>query len=608
MLSTEQNAMLTQTDPSTPMGAFFRRFWQPVALVEELATPDGPPVKINIMGQELVAFRDTEGAVGVLDAHCPHRGAHLFFGRNEDCGLRCVYHGWKFDRHGKAMELPNVPADSNLHKTVRTKAYPVREFGEVIWAYLGPEPATLPGGILPELPQLEFACMPPSHRFVTKQRFDCNWAQIMEGDLDTAHFSFLHMPAPSVPSAYHPHSQADEKRLRWMRDDPMPHFEVLEHETGFVVAAARIADGQKYWRMTQYLMPSHGTGPSTLPGETYHGFTLAPIDDASCWCYAYSWNPVRPLGNEERSKLDGGWALICERDENYVPVRNIYNDFQIDREEQKHRTFTGVKGLAEQDSMIQHSQGRIMDRTRETLTGTDKAVVRFRTKILKGATDLLEGKEPEAPTKHDLFKARPGSWLASSDLSLEQVMVDRFGDPLGRVRDGSIATRTATPKHPPNTPDTKAGPLEAVLSKIDGWRRDSLRIGFTNGCFDILHPGHVSLLRQARATCDRLVVGLNSDASVRLLKGPSRPVQDEAARAAVLSAFADVDALVVFDEETPERLIEAVRPDVLVKGADYTVETVVGANFVRKHGGEVVLARLEEGHSTTKTIARMIAP
>jgi len=220
----------------------------------------------------------------------------------------------------------------------------------------------------------------------------------------------------------------------------------------------------------------------------------------------------------------------------------------------------------------------------------------------------LEGKEPEAPTKHDLFKARPGSWLASSDLSLEQVMVDRFGDPLGRVRDGSTATRTATPKHPPNTPDTKAGPLEAILSKIDGWRRDSLRIGFTNGCFDILHPGHVSLLRQARATCDRLVVGLNSDASVRLLKGPSRPVQDEAARAAVLSAFADVDALVVFDEETPERLIEAVRPDVLVKGADYTVETVVGANFVRKHGGEVVLARLEEGHSTTKTIARMIAP
>ncbi len=196
--------------------------------------------------------------------------------------------------------------------------------------------------------------------------------------------------------------------------------------------------------MTQYLMPTHGTGPSTLPGETYHGFTLAPIDDGSCWCYVYSWNPERPLSNEERAKLDEGWALICERDENYVPVRNVHNDFGIDREEQKHRTFTGVKGLAEQDSMIQHSQGPIVDRTREILTGTDKAVVRFRAKMLKGASDLLEGKEPEAPAKPDLFKARPGSWLAASDLSLRQVMIDRFGDPLGRVPDEETANRAET--------------------------------------------------------------------------------------------------------------------------------------------------------------------
>jgi GDP-L-fucose synthase len=194
-------------------------------------------------------------------------------------------------------------------------------------------------------------------------------------------------------------------------------------------------------------------------------------------------------------------------------------------------------------------------------------------------------------------------------IPLEQGVVSTYQWYLDSLTNLEVtANAAATPKHPPDTPDAKAGPLEAILSKIDGWRRGGLRIGFTNGCFDILHPGHVSLMRQARAACDRLVVGLNSDASVRLLKGPSRPVQDEAARAAVLSAFTDVDALVVFDGETPERLIEAVRPDVLVKGADYTVETVVGADFVRKHGGEVLLARLEEGHSTTKTIARMTAP
>lgn len=439
MLSRAQNDMLTQTDAGAPMGAYFRRFWQPVALAEELPEADGPPIRINVMGEELVAFRDSEGHVGVLDAHCPHRGANLFFGRNEECGLRCVYHGWKFDRHGKALDLPNVPADSNLHKTVKTKAYPTQESGEIIWIYMGPEAKSLLGGVLPNLPKLEFACVPESHRFVTKQRFNCNWAQIIEGDLDTAHFSFLHMPAPSEASVYHPHSTADEKRLRWMRDDPMPQFEVLEHECGFVVAGARLADGQKYWRMTQYMFPAHGTGPSTLPGETYHGFTIVPISDTACWAYAYSWNPERPLGDEERAKLDAGWGLVCERDEDYMPVRNASNDFMIDRDEQKHRTYTGVKGLAEQDSMIQHSQGPIVDRTREILTGTDAAVARFRTLLLQGAQALADGAEPNAPYHSEAFCTRPGSWLAASEKSIDVVMMERFQDPLGRVHEDAAA-------------------------------------------------------------------------------------------------------------------------------------------------------------------------
>jgi D-beta-D-heptose 7-phosphate kinase/D-beta-D-heptose 1-phosphate adenosyltransferase len=147
--------------------------------------------------------------------------------------------------------------------------------------------------------------------------------------------------------------------------------------------------------------------------------------------------------------------------------------------------------------------------------------------------------------------------------------------------------------------------LASVLARVEQWRADGLTIGFTNGCFDILHPGHISLMRQARSACDRLVVGLNSDASVRRLKGPDRPVQDEASRAVVLSALADVDALVIFEEDTPERLIRSLRPDILVKGADYTVDTVVGADFVQSYGGRVLLAELKQGHSTTATIARM---
>ena len=439
MLTREQNEMLARTGADTPMGQYFRRFWQPVALVEELPEPDGSPIRVTVMGEELVAFRDTQGRVGLVDAHCPHRGAHMFFGRNEDCGLRCVYHGWKFDVEGRAVDLPNVAPESNLHRTVRIKAYPTREYGGFVWAWMGPAEKKLPGGELPEVPRLEFGCVPASHRYVTKQRFDCNWAQIIEGDLDTAHFSFLHMPAPSVPSNEHPPAIADEKRMRWMRNDPRPRFELLEHEAGFVIAGARAADDKTYWRMTQYLLPAHGTAPSSMPGETCHGFTVVPIDDVSCWVYCWSWNPGRPLGEDERAKLDAGWGLIAERDENYVPVRNVHNDFLIDRDEQRHRTFTGVKGLAEQDSMVQHSQGPIADRTREILTPTDAAVVRFRSLVLRAAEALTKGEEPHSPWCPEAYRVRPGSWLADEDAPLEQVMLERFGDPLGRVRDGAVA-------------------------------------------------------------------------------------------------------------------------------------------------------------------------
>ncbi|WP_439814316.1 D-glycero-beta-D-manno-heptose-7-phosphate kinase [Zavarzinia sp. CC-PAN008] len=146
-----------------------------------------------------------------------------------------------------------------------------------------------------------------------------------------------------------------------------------------------------------------------------------------------------------------------------------------------------------------------------------------------------------------------------------------------------------------------------LRQRIQAWRSQGLRVGFTNGCFDLLHSGHVSLLAQARAACDRLVVGLNSDASVRRLKGPSRPIQDQAARAAVLSALSSVDAVTFFDEDTPLKLIEAIRPNVLIKGADYREDQVVGAPFVRAHGGEVVLVPLVEGHSTTRLVERATA-
>jgi phthalate 4,5-dioxygenase oxygenase subunit len=435
MLSKEDNERLTRTGADTPMGQYFRRFWQPVALEEELPEPDGPPIRITAMGEELVAFRDTDGRLGLLDAHCPHRGANLFFGRNEDCGLRCVYHGWKFDVGGKAVDLPNIPPGARHHESIHAKAYPTRARGEIIWAYMGPPAETLPDGRLPELPQLEFGALPAANRYVTKQYVDCNWAQIMEGDLDTSHFSFLHMPAPGVASNENPDAPADARRLRWIRNDPMPKFTVLAHDAGFVVGGVRAADdGQNYWRITQYTLPAHGTGPSTFPGETYFGFTLVPITDQSCWMYCYGWNPERPIEGEERARLHEGHGIIANTGADYVPLQNRGNDYLIDRDAQRNSTFTGIKGLAEQDLMIQESQGRIFDRTRETLTATDAAVVSFRRTVLDGANALAEsGIEPAAPWQHEAYRVRPGSWFAGNDVGFEGVMLQRFDDPLGRI-------------------------------------------------------------------------------------------------------------------------------------------------------------------------------
>lgn len=435
MLSPRDNDLLTRTNADTPMGQYFRRFWQPVALAEELPDADGTPVRLEVMGEELVLFRDTEGKIGLLDARCPHRGAHLYFGRNEECGLRCVYHGWKFDVSGKAVDLPNIPPGARHHETIRIKSYPTREWGDMIWAYMGPNAEFLPDGILPEVPQLEFATLAPSNRYVTKQRVDCNWAQVMEGDLDTSHFSFLHMPAPSVASNENPDAPADAQRLRWIRNDPMPKFTILPHDAGFIIGGARAADGERnYWRITQYTLPAHGTGPSTFPGETYFGFTLVPITDEACWMYCYGWNPAREIGAEEREKLDQGHGIIATTGADYIPLANRSNDYNIDREMQRNSTYTGVKGLAEQDLMVQESQGKIVDRSKETLTATDAAVVRFRRTVLAAAKDLTEkGKEPAAPWQPDAYRVRPGSWIGSNSLEMEAVMLERFQDPLGRV-------------------------------------------------------------------------------------------------------------------------------------------------------------------------------
>ncbi len=438
MLSREDNDLLTLTGPGTPMGGLLRHNWMPVLLSRELPEPDCPPKKLKILGEDLLAFRDTHGKVGLIDPVCPHRGANLYYGRNEADGLRCVFHGWKFDASGQCVDLPTAPADSLFKENIRIKAYPTQEWGDIIWAYMGPEAEP------PPLPQLAFALVPPSHRYVSKKWQDCNWLQCVEGAVDTAHFSFLHMILGSegmnekeaIDRLKHAALGAQavrNNRFRWVRDDPMPRFSVEEISSGLVLGAARAADGDDlYWRITHFLAPNHALAPSAFPGENYHGQTFVPVGDTNCWIFTYTWNPDRPLTEQEIAMARGGHTVHAEVDEHYVPLRNIHNDYLIDREDQKHNSFTGIRGVSEQDAAIQDSQGPIADRTREHLGATDIGVVRMRRLLLRQVRDAMQGIAPATLANPQAYAVHSGGWVAHRDKSLKEVMVERFGDAEGR--------------------------------------------------------------------------------------------------------------------------------------------------------------------------------
>jgi hypothetical protein len=257
----------------------------------------------------------------------------------------------------------------------------------------------------------------------------------MEGALDTAHFSFLHMPAPKAGSNANPAVHADEDRLRWLRSDPLPQFSILEHEVGFVIGGSRRADRDElYWRITQFMLPNHSVTPSAMPGEIYYGYTWVPISDEECWVYVYAWHPDRPLTADERARFDrGGYGQMAELGPDFLPVRNRSNDYLIDREDQAQRSYTGVRGVAEQDQMAQESQGIIADRTREHLSPTDIGIVRFRRAMLDAVKALQDGEEPAPARCAESYRLRAGGAIASSRLSLAEVMRERFGSVSGRV-------------------------------------------------------------------------------------------------------------------------------------------------------------------------------
>jgi phthalate 4,5-dioxygenase len=413
VLSDEDNALLTRVGPGTPMGNLLRCFWLPVALAAELPGPDCDPLRVTILGEHLVAFRDSQGRVGLLAANCPHRGASLFFGRNEESGLRCVYHGWKFDTDGNCLDMPNEPAESDFRTKVKAVAYPCQERGGVLWAFLGSAAS------LPEPPALEWTRVPESHRYVTKRVQACNFLQNVEGEVDSSHVSFLHSKASSKAAS----AGIDDPLVAlpdYMARDRAPRFYVLPTSYGQLIGARRDAEADSYyWRITQFLMPTYTMIP--VPVGMPVSFTAAtPIDDQHMLGFTVTWHPDRPLTASERAQIESWMGVHTEVDpRSFVPVRNKSNEYLLDRDLQRSgRSYTGIRGVREEDLAVQEGMGEICDRTVEHLGSADLAVIAMRRRLLDAVHALAErGETPYEARNAADYRVRSAALVLPRDVA-----------------------------------------------------------------------------------------------------------------------------------------------------------------------------------------------
>ena len=417
MLSPDDNETLTRVGAGAAMGELLRRFWIPALLASEVDEPDGAPRRLRLLGEDLVAFRDTDGKLGVLEAHCAHRRAHLYFGRNESKGLRCVYHGWKYDVTGQCVDMPSEPAETDFRHKVKLTSYPCRTRGGVVWVYMGPRE------LEPELPDFEWSRLSPSRSVVTKRLQQCNWAQAVEGGIDSSHISYLHRNLADLD----PRTMGSGHRSYTSRDRS-PVFSIQDTDYGLLIGARRNATEDKYyWRITQFLVPFWTMIPPVLRDEvedsredTYAGHAWVPIDDENTWTWSFNCNPHRDLTDDENERFHPRTGMWGPVDENYLPLRNRDNDYGLDRERQKEVNFTGILGIPNQDAAVQESMGVIADRSRETLGSSDQAIIAFRRLVLKMAAELRDGHAPGAAADGSRYNVRSASLLLGKDVPFDE--------------------------------------------------------------------------------------------------------------------------------------------------------------------------------------------
>jgi phthalate 4,5-dioxygenase len=395
MVSQAENELITRVGPGTPMGNVLRRYWMPALLAEDLPATDCAPVRVRLLGEDLVAFRDSEGKVGLIEEFCPHRLASLFLGRNEESGLRCVYHGWKFDTAGNCVDMPSEPATSSFKERIHITSYPTAELGGVIWTYMGPPEKR------PELPGMEWLRAPEEARNVSKTLEYANFVQAIEGGIDTVHSNFLHGGLPPA--------RRGEQRNR-LRQGTAPELEVERTPYGFRYAGIypRTRDDgveEQYVRMYQFIMPFHQfraqeaaarRGDADVPVPQVRGHMWVPIDDENTWIFnwMYASDPERPFTPEMKQAYETQAGRGPDGETGNVRRRVRDNDWLIDREMQRLVNFIGIPGTNSQDLAVQESMGPIVDRSREHLGSTDKAIVTMRLMLLDAIKKVANGDEP----------------------------------------------------------------------------------------------------------------------------------------------------------------------------------------------------------------------
>jgi phthalate 4,5-dioxygenase len=375
MFSREENERLTRVGAGTPMGEVMRRYWIPALLAEEIPAPDCPPVRVRLLGEDLVAFRDTSGKIGLLGEHCSHRGTSLFYGRNEECGLTCIYHGWKYDVDGNVLATPAEPPGSDFKSKIHHPAYPCKEVAGIVFAYLGRREK------IPLFPQYEWVNLPESQTCAIKSFLDCNYLQGIEGDFDSSHTTFLHAN--------------DLKDMARLNRDGAPMLEAEETTYGMrAISIRKLAPDKIYVRTSPYIMPAFSIvpGPATAKFEEddIRAFRFwIPIDDRTTWFYILNMRN-RPFTDEERKNFRR-WI-----DADYRRVRNAANEYLQDRELQRTTSYSGIAAVipAEQDGCATESMGPIYDRTKEHLGYSDKTIIALRKLLLKATRAVEEGNDP----------------------------------------------------------------------------------------------------------------------------------------------------------------------------------------------------------------------